>query len=465
MPNDEQNTWSTTQRRILEEQRNIPTNRVTDSFNNQAKFKVPVYADSAKVELDIFEIDIDTISYNFNNVRIGKYKKKQCRLHNIQELDPGNPEHQIIVQNILLNTKDYGQQTTTDLKSELIRVGQEDPALITESGVLWNGNRRCATMRELYSNPPTSGIGLLVNGRIKVCFLPAGLNPSLLRELEKRLQQTPDTKQGYGQMNEMVKCQTHLDNFDFETDIEHATEDEINEIKTEVSTRQFDTWTKIKQAKATVDLMDEYLESRDTDIRPLVGNYEVIEENKDVTWFDELRQLLDNVVAYYENPRNNGDSDDKYDAYKAMCFNVYDQGESHWEHIRKLKNTVGNASGAGTVKDTTVQLEAVEANSIIIREWDEFSQDPGRLLLNETRESNGEQVPIKELEHGNVKSNFRVMEQFGDDPKVILNDILAKLNSLISKDELILPNDQELVNMINDCRTVLQSIENITNST
>ena len=52
-----------------------------------------------------------------------------------------------------------------------------------EEGVLWNGNRRTAVMRQLLEGANTEQEW----ARVKICFLPEGLSQPQLRDLEKRL--------------------------------------------------------------------------------------------------------------------------------------------------------------------------------------------------------------------------------------------------------------------------------------
>ena len=149
------NTWSTTQQKRLEDAKEVPENIVKDSHNNQKEFDIPCWVDREDESRPIYSIPIELVSFNFNNVRIEKYKKHACSENDVDELDPTNEAHQQIVQDILLKAQDYSQKSSGDLaKGEggLLKVGQREPALLTSTGVLWNGNRRCAIMRDLFDN-------------------------------------------------------------------------------------------------------------------------------------------------------------------------------------------------------------------------------------------------------------------------------------------------------------------------
>ena len=137
--NNEDNTWSTTQQNRLEEARGIPENIVPDSHGHQKEHDVPVWEDRPDEPLAIFEIPIELVSFNFQNVRIEKYKKNACAVHDIDELDATNEEHQLIVQNILLTARDYSKKASGDLAEGtggLLEVGQREPALVTPTGAV-----------------------------------------------------------------------------------------------------------------------------------------------------------------------------------------------------------------------------------------------------------------------------------------------------------------------------------------
>ena len=103
-----------------------------------------------------------------------------------------------------------------------------------------------------------------------------------LKDLEDRLQRQKDTREEYGQLNEMGDCWKQIEEFDFAGgDYTTATADEKKEIEGKLeSRRDWNKWKKIVHGKETIDLMDEYLDSR-TDDNGISrsGNYDYIEKN------------------------------------------------------------------------------------------------------------------------------------------------------------------------------------------
>jgi len=484
MSEEQNNTWTTTQQNRLAEARRLQENIVPDSHGNQKEFDVAVNENQADVSLQIFSIPIDLVSYNFDNVRIEKYKKHACSENGIDELDPTNEDHQEFVQDILLNAQDYSQKSSGDLTKGvggLIAVGQREPALLTSTGVLWNGNRRCAIMRNLFDEGPTVEIGRLERGKIKVCFLPQ-MTDEELRSLERRLQQDPDYKQTYGQVTEMAKIQTIINNFDWETDEDNATQNEQDTIMQNCKSPNFPTWQKVRNGKKMIDLMDEYLESRNgLDPKNLIGNYTLFESTGTTTFFEALRDLLYNqVIPWYTTHPEHGDADEMFDKWREIMFaglqhkfQKYNEtgDKKHladsYTPIRKMDTTFAKASGDDTSTnpgDTTRLIHQRLLESPIIQVWDNKpSTEPEdiALLAAETKEIEGVKVNIGELEHDATKRTMKSLEKLGTDSSVLLKEVRDDLKKIIDDDlERVGPNDVHIREYVQECRKLLRELEN-----
>ena len=472
----ENNNWGITQKKILDVAKQDPPNKLLDKNGNQELYKVPIYAGKPKTALEVFEIDVGLVNYNFQNVRIGKYKKKYCIKNKINELNPSDPKHQQIVQTILLNTKSYSQTKVSDLKEDLVKVGQEEPALITQFGTLWNGNRRTSQMRELFKEPKKIRESPLKLNKIKVCFLPNELEDPDLRALEKRLQQDKETKESYGLVSEMWKIQSELEDFEFETDMTTPTNKEKIDLMASISSSDYNTWPKILDAKKTIGLMDEYLLFAEKLYKkPMEGDYEIIEENKDVTWFTDLNTLLEKyVIPYYDNNPEKGNSVDMEEKWKMKCFVAYSSDSAkNYEDMRKLWNTFKDAKGTGEASDTTDVLESLETESPIISDWDpnSISGDPNEpiekliLLSNETRIVDGTETAVKDIEQESFITNTRKMKQIAINPVVLLAHVEEDLKIILNRKEHIPKNDKKLKQKVDNCKQSLTEIENHSNQT
>src|SRR5207249_750042 len=67
---------------------------------------------------------------------------------------------------------------------------QTEPLLLTREGVVVNGNRRLAAMRELFRENSTQFARFC---SVRVLILPEGITADELRRIEVRLQMTPQT--------------------------------------------------------------------------------------------------------------------------------------------------------------------------------------------------------------------------------------------------------------------------------
>jgi hypothetical protein len=476
-----ENSWGITQKKILDEAiENSESIVKIPGTDLQEMYKVPLEESKPKKSLKVFTIDIGLVNYNFDNVRIGKYKKKYCLKNNIDKLNSEDPKHQDIVQTILLNSKSYSKTKIKSLKKDLIDVGQEEPALITQFGTLWNGNRRVAQMRELFKEPEKLTGSPLALNQIKVCLLPNDFEDDDLRALEKRLQQDKETKEGYGLVSEMWKIQTELNECIaqdyFETDVTTPTKKEEDELKAEIGSDNYDTWPKILDAKKTIDLMDQYLQFAEKKFKePMEGDYDIIEKNEDVTWFVELNTLLEkHVIPYYENNPEKGNSVIMEIKWKYKCFAAYSSdSKNDYHEIRDLWATFKDAKGTGEPKDTTNILDNIQEQSPIISEWEPISTtgDPNEPIENliklcdETREKDGVETKITDIEQESFKTNTRQRGQIAINPTTSLGQIEEKLQIILGRKEHIPKKNKTLKQKIDNCKQALTEIEKYSEQT
>lgn len=85
---------------------------------------------------------------------------------------------------------------------------QTEPLLVTAEGVVVNGNRRLAAMRELMARDPERFGGF---GEVVVAVLPEATGAADLDFVEAALQMAPETKLGYGWVNRRLKMRRQRD--------------------------------------------------------------------------------------------------------------------------------------------------------------------------------------------------------------------------------------------------------------
>ena len=85
---------------------------------------------------------------------------------------------------------------------------QTERLLITSDGIVLDGNRRLASMRELYNSDP-AGYGKF--SRIEAVLLPDGITDTDLELVEAAKQMAPDLKLAYGWIDRRLKLRHHRD--------------------------------------------------------------------------------------------------------------------------------------------------------------------------------------------------------------------------------------------------------------
>lgn len=95
------------------------------------------------------------------------------------------------------------------IEQELRRLRQQtEPLLVTAEGVVLNGNRRLAAMRNLLAQDPET---FACYNTVSVAVLPADCSPADMEFIEAALQMAPETKLQYGWVNRRLKLRRQVD--------------------------------------------------------------------------------------------------------------------------------------------------------------------------------------------------------------------------------------------------------------
>ena len=156
--------------------------------------------------LPVIRLDINLPIYRMANFRT---RTAQLRHIHDNDADEGffgsgeeNESAQTAQHAILVDFARRGRPgSIVPIMQELEGEQQRDPLLITREGVVVNGNRRLAAMRELF----TSNAERFRHFSHADCaVLPAGITPEEILELEVRLQMQAETKLPYGWIEEAI---------------------------------------------------------------------------------------------------------------------------------------------------------------------------------------------------------------------------------------------------------------------
>lgn len=120
--------------------------------------------------------------------------------------NPEEAEAQDAIQKELLSHRE-----TEALAKHIKDEGQLEPGIVSSDGVLVNGNRRLAVLRQLWDDTKEDRFHYM-----KVAVLPADTTPPEMYLLEVTLQMTPETRARYGPITTLVQLreglqQHHLD--------------------------------------------------------------------------------------------------------------------------------------------------------------------------------------------------------------------------------------------------------------
>ncbi|BCJ70681.1 hypothetical protein CS0771_02250 [Catellatospora sp. IY07-71] len=158
-------------------------------------------------ELPQVEVDVKWLRFSTLNHRTRAEQLREMHQrgrHDLFTADPLGEDAQTAQYEILRTQSGF-----SDLKDDLRKRGQLEPAIVTADGVLINGNRRSAALLSLFQDDD------FLNARyVKCLVLPKDATIEELVDLEAELQVARDFKQGYSWINEAILIDELYDRFD-----------------------------------------------------------------------------------------------------------------------------------------------------------------------------------------------------------------------------------------------------------
>ena len=164
------------------------------SSNQKGTIRLPI--DNQELLL-CYNVPVKFLVFNQYNGRIGSFVSTYEKTDG--PLDASKPEGERIIMNLLWKAhKHDNERTLKDIKEK----GQLEPGVITQDGVIVDGNRRCMMLKKLAEKEkikPTS---------FNCAVLPFTINdnPQKIRELET-LMQYRDAKVDYGPIEKYLTCE------------------------------------------------------------------------------------------------------------------------------------------------------------------------------------------------------------------------------------------------------------------
>jgi len=162
----------------------------------------PMEIGGVKTRLPFYVFPIDILCYNANNGRLAM-DRRQWEADNDRQLDGCSREDAAILRDMLLT---LDKDKTLGLKEDIRKKGQMEPGVISNDGVVINGNRRMAVIEELHREEPTGKWETLEAVR-----LPKGISEKDLWKIEAGLQLSKDRVAEYHPVNELLKIKEGVD--------------------------------------------------------------------------------------------------------------------------------------------------------------------------------------------------------------------------------------------------------------
>jgi len=174
-----------------------------------------VPSETGYLEAPIVKIDQKYLVYRANNGRVlselaGTALTRKTTLDDLKAIGE-TAEIQHILHELLIKKS---QDPQGPIYAELERHAfQTDPLLVHENGVVLNGNRRLAAMRDLLSR---GGENYKQFSHVRVAVLPDNLSENDIEFIEAALQMAPDLKLDYGWINRRLKLRQHAEHLGHE---------------------------------------------------------------------------------------------------------------------------------------------------------------------------------------------------------------------------------------------------------
>jgi len=189
--------------------------------------KVTVYWRGEQRHLDVITMPVHTLYFNPETHRIRAQRSVDPEKDRTLGDAPWSPEGQEYLHQLLRWKPSSPGQEDPDYKNlmnELDESSQREPGIITPSGVLVDGNTRCAALRDLGEQ------------NIRVAVLPADASSQDVMEVELSLQLRKDRRREYSYINQLIAIEEQVVN------LKRKEEDVARDFNMRVQTLQKDRW-------------------------------------------------------------------------------------------------------------------------------------------------------------------------------------------------------------------------------
>ncbi len=308
------------------------------------------------IEFPVFRIPIELLTYNLENGRFAA-DLLAIEAQEKRKLDMTNDKDIEIIENLLL-TND--PKDTKELKTELINVGQKDPATITSAGNIINANRRVAVLKKLLHETGDEKYAYL-----ETMILPRGTDAAEIWKIEARIQYGQDFKVDYGPVNELLKIRDARDK-----------KIPIKVIANELG----ESIEEINKRLERLTLIEEYLK-----YIKQPKNYKLIQDRG---LHEHFIDTQDNLKKFKDEELNSNE----IHKFLKLHFEAIKAEVPHREIIRKFKEFVNYDD---IKKEAFSVLDKITNNKINQEEFERNLYD----IVDMTKAKKRREKPVQQLKH------------------------------------------------------------------
>ena len=223
----------------------------------------------------VFEIPLDLLTYNFDNVRIFSDFRKYMRGHGNLDFE-NNEDRKLFAE---LFEKWLDKNTLKTLRDNILRLGQRDPAVITHDGILLDGNRRYLILKRLSGAYDPDVMSNITKDKIEAIRLPSNITNKELLKLQIIIQAATVIREPWKQINILLGIKKLQEN-GYQT----------NEIASFLDMKK----TKVKKFEKDLKLIDLFLEKENKK-----DEYEIIDSVAlSVDQFSELNAIESYIEGF-----------------------------------------------------------------------------------------------------------------------------------------------------------------------
>ncbi|WP_433053163.1 hypothetical protein [Dactylosporangium sp. CS-033363] len=257
--------------------------------------------------LDVIAMPVELLYLNPDTHRIRAQRTLDPERNQILDEAPWSEPAQLYLRHLLTCDPAKPEQVDPDyaaLKEELQEFGQKDPGIISPTGILVDGNTRCAALRDLGA------------GFIRVAVLPPDTSRDDINNVELSLQLRRDKRREYSYINRLIAIEEQLGRGRREDDV-------AKDFNIKLKTLQQDRWVyqlitdaiERSRTDSGAELRLVHFEDHQEKLRELQRDFENLRK-KNVDAAEQLKESrLAMVVLGYSKTDVRAVEPDFYDRY------------------------------------------------------------------------------------------------------------------------------------------------------